>query len=96
MANDKTDRTEADVEQTKAAVANTENKRVGKVHVAQLASGKWEAEIEYVDDQGKTTNGETQEFDEFSDASAWVASIEVDAREGNPLKAPPVDHTEDM
>lgn len=95
MATDtSSDRTEQDVEQTKSDA--DQDKQISKIHVSQAANGKWECEIEYQGKDGSISSGETKEFDEFSDATAWVAAVEVDTKHTNPLQQPTIDHTEDM
>lgn len=51
---------------------------LSKINVYKNDNMKWEAEIEYKNDDGEVYKGETQTFDDFSQASAWVAGIEVD------------------
>lgn len=58
-----------------------QGKQVHNVHVRRLDDGRWEAEIEYQNDDGNSTTGETRTFDDFSRASAWVAGIEVDLKQ---------------
>lgn len=71
--------TEANVEQTKPTVP-TDAVAVNKINVYLNKNNKWEADIEYLDADGKTISGESRTFDEFSQATAWVAGSEVDAQ----------------
>lgn len=53
-------------------------KEIQKIHVHKNKNGKYEAELEYRTDGGEVESGETKTFDNFSEASSWVAGIEVD------------------
>jgi hypothetical protein len=84
--------TEKDVEQTKATTP-TDVAEISKIHVYRTDEGQWQVELEYKDTEGNVSSGDTQSFDEFSQASAWVASQEVDLANGTGMQAPTVDDT---
>jgi len=69
-----------------------EAQQIKNVH-AYVDNGKWHVDVQYQDAEGNTTNGETQTFDDFSQATAWVAGMETDAPKDTAMQTPPVDDT---